>query len=79
MTLAEAVTVTVGKGDVLGAILLLLVIVPAAGLTGSFLFHVGVNGAKEALRDSPIFIAGLLALSGVGWVLWWVAHWFTSS
>lgn len=78
MLLTQAVTVTIEKGDILGAVMLLIVIVPAFSLVGMLFYHLGVNGGKQVVRDLPIFAVGLLLLGGVGWVLWWIAHWFTS-
>lgn len=69
-------TIEIAKGDILG----FLVIAVTVGWVGMLLVYgvvVGsLMGGRPRGKDWIPIILALSALSGIGWVLWWLAHWF---
>lgn len=67
---------TIDKGDVLGVLFLLPVAYCGVGFLAGCVFSVLVG---ERLKWSEaLVVAGVCgALSGVGWLVWEFAHWFT--
>lgn len=77
MNLTEAVTVTVDKGDILGVLLLAPVAAVALWALLVVISTAAVGGNKITWGDVGALVTITLVGSGAGWVLWWVAHWFT--
>ena len=77
MTLSEAATITIDKGDILGALLLIVPGIAAWRLIGTFVFSMMVAGIPK-VTEWLMGLAIMVPLALTGWGLWEFAHWLTA-
>lgn len=76
--IAEQVTVTIAKGDVLGWIMLLPLVLAALRVIVTVVVGVALSGGPPSLVEWLVATVILATLAATGWGVWELAHWFTS-
>lgn len=79
MLIADAVTVTVDKGDILGVLMLTPVVVVFLWLVGMIVAGVGLGGGLPTLKEWVPVTLITVFLAVIGWLAWEFSHWFTST